>query len=530
MSMANSSSIPQLGSGGDSMVVGSSGPTGRSSSAVVSDRRDGAGGRDAVSNGARSPEWTGLAPHPSLMIPTGPYAHDVSRSGTADSVDRSSGRSRGDRSPPSIPVSASGAVPNVPPQKKHQFYGRRTGNFQDSQGPGDGDDGRDGMMSPTSASTATKTSYLTDSSTGWILSSSSQPNAGSSATAGNLSPQVPVPLHGSAAAYQSSPYVIDTTPNLGLGASAATFGAATGNWHQQLQSTHHQGFSFDPVKYQCSYDYSGAMRHPSLDAQVGINNVQHTHSYSAAFGEPSGLIRSHQVPLPISSSSSTGSRRGSKGYSKEDSQACRDEKRASQLGIPIPVQEIINLPMDEFNERLSKHDLTEAQLSLIRDIRRRGKNKVAAQNCRKRKLDQIVSLSETVTQLRTKRERHDQELLSLRQRRSQLTSRYSALYRHISQQLRDNDGKLLSPYEYGLEHTGEDGKVVVVPLSSSTSVQLGKDENGHPVGSHEALHHQQAYEQTYVMVPGGYHSDLVMSYGAPDSYCKREDDLSGPHG
>ena len=40
------------------------------------------------------------------------------------------------------------------------------------------------------------------------------------------------------------------------------------------------------------------------------------------------------------------------------------------------VDDIINLPMDEFNERLSKYDLTEAQLSLIRDIRRRGKNKV----------------------------------------------------------------------------------------------------------------------------------------------------------
>ena len=54
----------------------------------------------------------------------------------------------------------------------------------------------------------------------------------------------------------------------------------------------------------------------------------------------------------------------------------RDERRAKMLGIPIEMHDIINLPMDEFNERLSKHDLTEAQLSLIRDIRRRGKNKV----------------------------------------------------------------------------------------------------------------------------------------------------------
>lgn len=60
----------------------------------------------------------------------------------------------------------------------------------------------------------------------------------------------------------------------------------------------------------------------------------------------------------------------------------RDEKRARALNVPMAVDDIINLPMDEFNERLSKHDLSEAQLSLIRDIRRRGKNKVTARRSR----------------------------------------------------------------------------------------------------------------------------------------------------
>ena len=39
-------------------------------------------------------------------------------------------------------------------------------------------------------------------------------------------------------------------------------------------------------------------------------------------------------------------------------------------------QDIVNLPMDEFNDLLGKHDFTEDQLNLCRDIRRRGKNKV----------------------------------------------------------------------------------------------------------------------------------------------------------
>ena len=49
---------------------------------------------------------------------------------------------------------------------------------------------------------------------------------------------------------------------------------------------------------------------------------------------------------------------------------------AHNMRLPISVMDIINLPMDEFNDLLSKHELTEEQLTMCRDIRRRGKNKV----------------------------------------------------------------------------------------------------------------------------------------------------------
>ncbi len=54
----------------------------------------------------------------------------------------------------------------------------------------------------------------------------------------------------------------------------------------------------------------------------------------------------------------------------------RDERKARELGVPFTIQDIINLPMDEFNDMLSRHELNEEQLNLCRDIRRRGKNKV----------------------------------------------------------------------------------------------------------------------------------------------------------
>jgi len=48
-------------------------------------------------------------------------------------------------------------------------------------------------------------------------------------------------------------------------------------------------------------------------------------------------------------------------------------------------------------------------MSLMRDIRRRGKNKVAAQNCRKRKLDVIVTLEDTMSEMQRARDKLAEE-------------------------------------------------------------------------------------------------------------------------
>lgn len=117
----------------------------------------------------------------------------------------------------------------------------------------------------------------------------------------------------------------------------------------------------------------------------------------------------------------------------EEEHLTRDEKRARSLQIPITVMDIINLPMDEFNERLSKYDLSENQLSLIRDIRRRGKNKVAAQNCRKRKLDQILSLADEVKEMKMRKDRFLRERELAINDRKRVKDKYMSLYRHVIQ-------------------------------------------------------------------------------------------------
>ena len=49
------------------------------------------------------------------------------------------------------------------------------------------------------------------------------------------------------------------------------------------------------------------------------------------------------------------------------------------MGIPYSLSDLIDSPMEEFNTLLANSKLSEDQLTLCRDIRRRGKNKVRNQ-------------------------------------------------------------------------------------------------------------------------------------------------------
>nr|XP_049695666.1 segmentation protein cap'n'collar isoform X2 [Helicoverpa armigera] len=202
---------------------------------------------------------------------------------------------------------------------------------------------------------------------------------------------------------------------------------------------------------------------PPRFAYATPERVRHNHTYSAplANDQRPAAVRDKRVRRLTDGSMSDG---GSSATSSGQ-HLSRDEKRAKALvtaGIPLEVQDIINLPMDEFNERLSKHDLSEAQLSLIRDIRRRGKNKVAAQNCRKRKLDQITSLADEVRTVRDRKQRTQRDHSNLLAERQRVKERFAALYRHVFQNLRDPEGRPLSSQQYSLQQAA-DGNVVLVP-------------------------------------------------------------------
>ncbi|XP_027628922.1 nuclear factor erythroid 2-related factor 2 [Tupaia chinensis] len=156
--------------------------------------------------------------------------------------------------------------------------------------------------------------------------------------------------------------------------------------------------------------------------------------------------------------------------SRLEAHLTRDELRAKALQIPFPVEKIINLPVDDFNEMMSKEQFNEAQLALIRDIRRRGKNKVAAQNCRKRKLENIVELEQDLDHLKDEKEKLLKEKGENDKSLHLLKKQLSTLYLEVFSMLRDEDGKPYSPSEYSLQQT-RDGNVFLVPKSKKPDVK-----------------------------------------------------------
>nr|UVJ66776.1 nuclear factor-E2-related factor [Cyprinus carpio] len=176
------------------------------------------------------------------------------------------------------------------------------------------------------------------------------------------------------------------------------------------------------------------------DLQLNGSGLTRLGAYQSMYSKP----KSSSVPVPLS----------------------RDERRALALKIPFALDKIVNLPVDDFNELLTQFTLSDAQLALVRDIRRRGKNKVAAQNCRKRKLENIVYLENELGQLRAQREHLTRERLEFQQNLAIIKHRLSDLYTQVFSQLRDEEGHPYSVDEYLLQQTN-DGNIYLVPRNTA---------------------------------------------------------------
>lgn len=151
----------------------------------------------------------------------------------------------------------------------------------------------------------------------------------------------------------------------------------------------------------------------------------------------------------------------------------RDERRARALKVPFSNELIVNLPVEEFNDLLANFQLNEEQLALVRDIRRRGKNKIAAQNCRKRKMDVLLGLDDDVSSLMRCRSRLLREKQEALRNLQEMKRQLRMLYQEVFSRLRDEEGRPLNPME-SLLHFEANGSVTVASRKQGAALPLTK--------------------------------------------------------
>ncbi|XP_057589373.1 nuclear factor erythroid 2-related factor 3 isoform X1 [Hippopotamus amphibius kiboko] len=246
---------------------------------------------------------------------------------------------------------------------------------------------------------------------------------------------------------------------------------ATGSNSDLESLSHHDlegavgGYYPEPSKL-CHLDHRNDS---NFHGDLAFQHILHNHTYHL---QPSALESTSE-----SFSWPEKSQKTSRYLNDTDQHLSRDERRAKALHIPFTVDEIVCMPVDSFNSMLSRHYLTDFQVSLIRDIRRRGKNKVAAQNCRKRKLDIISNLEDDVCNLQAKKETLESERSQCHKAINIMKQKLHDLYHDVFSRLRDDEGRPVNPNQYAIQ-CSHDGSVLIVPKELVTPGQKKKNQKG----------------------------------------------------
>lgn len=205
--------------------------------------------------------------------------------------------------------------------------------------------------------------------------------------------------------------------------------------------------------------FGGSNGHEGF-SRASNGHINHNHTYPAKPGSDPEDIKKNMF-------------RHNRDGNRNKGPQSKDHKRIDELKIPYSVDQIVESPVEEFNEMLTRHKFSDQQLQLIRDIRRRGKNKVAAQNCRKRKIVVLEHLEDEMETLEKMRDKlmHERQLMDKQSR--EMKEKLGLMYSEIFHSLRDEHGQPYDPSLFSLQQSS-DGDVFLVPRNYTSEDEMNK--------------------------------------------------------
>ncbi|XP_063391974.1 uncharacterized protein LOC134677435 [Cydia fagiglandana] len=161
---------------------------------------------------------------------------------------------------------------------------------------------------------------------------------------------------------------------------------------------------------------------------------------------------------------------------KQASSYQQDQEILDARGINMTVEEVAGLPTVKYSEKVQSLRLNEEDLSFLKGLRRRIKNRLASQNSRRRSLEHLRRLTRELRCVRARRDAALAERRALLRRRDLQRGRCRALRLHISLVLQERSDPSQLPELDDLESpTPKDIKTPSSPDLSESYRDLEKE-------------------------------------------------------